>query len=115
MGSGWDARLKETLVRGHGPACTRGPCRSMAGAGLLLMRARRSHGQLVLDNLSEPSALWASWGGTRSPGGQRWMQAGFQAAGETASVCREPGDEAAVTAHTLLVDCMSDRLTRAPA
>lgn len=63
MGSGWDARLKETLVRGHGPACTRGPCRSMAGAGLLLMRARRSHGQLVLDNLSEPSALWASWGG----------------------------------------------------
>ena len=68
------------------------------------------------DNLSEPSPLGASWGGgIRSARGHRWMQAGFQAAGETASVCREPGDEAAVTAHTLTVRCVGDRLTRAPA
>ena len=39
-GSGWDALLKERLVRGHRPSCTWGP-RSVAGAGLLLMRARR--------------------------------------------------------------------------
>ena len=114
MGSGWDARLKETLVRGHGPACTRGPCRSVAGASLLLRQARHSRGRLVLTTCLSP-APWGPVGGIRSARGHRWMQAGFQAAGETASVCREPGDEAAVTAHTLTVRCVGDRLTRAPA
>lgn len=83
-GSGWDALLKERLVRGHRPSCTWGP-RSVAGAGLLLMRARRSRGRLALDELSEPGAA-GRLAGTRSPRGHRWMRAGFRAAGETASV-----------------------------
>ena len=62
MGSGWDARLKETLVRGHGPACTRGPCHSVAGAGLLLRRARHSRGRLVLTTCLSP-APWGPVGG----------------------------------------------------
>ena len=35
-----------------------GALRSVAGAGLPLMRARRSCGRLVLDDLSEPAPCW---------------------------------------------------------
>lgn len=104
-GSGWDALLKERLVRGHGPSCTWDP-RSVAGAGLLLMRACRSLGRLALDELFEPGAAGRS-AGTRSPRGHCWMRAGSEPRVRWPLSAGSPVTRLQ-SRHVLLVCCLGD-------